>query len=167
MRGMIARLGLVLAVMWLGLVPAAGRARAQATSAPKPQSLGKLFGGEPPRTAAGSPELDAIEAELRALGRRSDAAVARAAITRGLDAVEDARRESSAGHATAAERKQQIAWAALALAGRQLAAARAREARDVALRAALAAEHARAAAARELEVVRAGAATKNAPESRP
>ena len=87
--------------------------------------LGGLF-AEAPRAPAAKgpePELVDIERDLDALAQRSDAAVASAAIARGRAALFDARDALTAGRRETATRQKQIAWAALSLAQRRIAAA--------------------------------------------
>jgi hypothetical protein len=86
-------------------------------------NLGGLFGPAPRAQPAGPvPELDAIAAELDALAKHPDAAVAAGPIEHGRIALAAAR-ELQTKDPAAAERAKQIAWAALSLAGRRIAIA--------------------------------------------
>lgn len=71
-----------------------------------------------------APTLEAIEARLSAIEEQPDAEVAARAIEHGRLAIARARVRTSAQEAPSAERARQIAWAALALAGRQVERAR-------------------------------------------
>jgi hypothetical protein len=126
-----------------------------AGSAAADAHLGSLFGKPPQAQPAGpDPDLAAIAAELDALAKRPDAAVAAGAIEQGRVAVATAA-TLAPRDAAAAQRAKQIAWAALSLASRRIAAAEGARAAADADRRAEAAEAERARAADALNDARA------------
>jgi hypothetical protein len=125
---------------------------AEEPPATKSPSLGGLFGGQKPRGAPVEPQLSEIAARLDELAKRVDAGSALDAIARGRRAHALAEGASRAGRTKLAERNKQIAWAALALASRRIAAASAQRARASAEQRANAAEVELANARRAFEV---------------
>jgi hypothetical protein len=147
----------------VGLSSIAG-ATVAAQQSPQPgrANVASLLGPGQHRRVAAEPERVEIEARFAELARRRDAGSARSAIEHGRRALAAAGDALGAGHSQAAERQKQIAWAALALASRRIAAASAAHERAAAERRAVAAEAAFGRARKALELTTARLASLRA-----
>ena len=131
-------------LLWLGCLqwlPSLDQASALAQQRPD-SSLGGLFGKTaPPSPPAGlHADLEQLAHRFDQLARRADAGIAASAIETGRQALNRARAQLVAGRMAEAQRATQIAWAALSLASRRVAAAAATKAAiEAELRAAAAA----------------------------
>ena len=118
---------------------------------PNAPGLRGLLEGHKPASTKSQPELSEIAARLDELAKRSDAGPALGAIEHGRRALVTAQAALGAGRMKLAERSKQIAWAALALASRRIAAANAARVRAWAEQRATEAEAALASARHALE----------------
>jgi len=140
---------------WAMLAPTAS---AQANT-----GVGALLG--PAATSAEPfPELAAIEAQLTELASRPDAEVAAVLIETSRRALQRARVLAAEGHTAAAERAQQVAWAAFAAASHTIARHHAEAERAATERRKAIAQTAAAAARQALDHARAQASSIEAPQ---
>jgi hypothetical protein len=138
----------------LAVLLPASLSHAQEPRGTRSASLSGLLGAAPAGRSA-QPELETARRELALLSARRDAPLAAEALRLAGGALARAVAARAEGRADVAERKLQLAWAALTLASRQLAAATAAHERAAAERRASRAEAELRAEQSALEQVRA------------